>query len=101
MTRISQFRCPHCGNAYSKAGNTNKTRDGSASRRERKCERTSCSKGFVTYEVYAGDYAFLQAARKFMENYVGHHQVQAQTQVETEADQQDLPLSEMWKRKQG
>ena len=61
----TQFPCPSCGYAYATAKNTNKSRSGTAGRRQqRAC--LSCKQGFVTYEVTASDFAFLKAARKWI-----------------------------------
>lgn len=68
MSRISQFPCPRCGYAYSRATTTTKARSGVDTRRQRTCEKPTCGSGFVTYEIKADDYEFLQAARRFMEN---------------------------------
>lgn len=62
VSNTTQFACVNCGYAYTKASNTNPARSGGV-RRQRVCVK--CSKGFVTYEVTAGDYAVLQALRKW------------------------------------
>jgi transcriptional regulator NrdR family protein len=64
MSNTTQFPCPSCGYAYTTAKKTNKSRSGTAGRRQRVC--LQCSAGFVTYEILASDYAFLQAARKWI-----------------------------------
>lgn len=69
MSRTTQFPCPACGYAYSRATSTTKARSGVDVRRHRTCERSTCRAGFVTYEIKASDYEFLRAARRFMENH--------------------------------
>ena len=64
MSTTTQFPCPSCGNAYTKATNTNRSKNGQEARRQRTCLK--CKAGFVTYEVRACDYEFLQAARRFL-----------------------------------
>lgn len=60
----AQYPCKECGYAYTKTLGTNKSRSGTEARRRRIC--IQCKKGFVTYEISAADYQFLQAVRKWI-----------------------------------
>lgn len=92
MTRIAQFPCPRCGYAYSKAVSTTKARSGVDTRRQRTCEKPGCKTGFVTYEVAASDYEFLQAARRFME-----HTRNEPKDEEAEASAPRRAVSRVWR----
>lgn len=63
MNTYNAFTCIHCGYGQTKTNTTTKAKSGVDMRRSRSCP--SCSRGFVTYEVTAADYAILQALRKW------------------------------------
>lgn len=78
----AQFNCPSCGYAYTKVENTSKSNNNDGlTRRRRKCLK--CQFGFITYEVFAADYLFLQATRKWLKS----------QQTQTEAQNGELPGS--------
>lgn len=84
MSKTTQFPCPSCGYAYTEAKNTNRARSGTETRRQRTC--LHCKTGFVTYEIRASDYDFLQAARRFIANQSGSQPEAKETRrEETEA----------------
>ena len=64
MSLTSQYACPACNYAYTKATTTNRARSGVDTRRRRVC--LSCKTGFVTYEIGASDYALMQSMREWL-----------------------------------
>lgn len=64
MSNTTQFPCPSCGYVYTRTTETNRARSEIDTRRKRKCLK--CKSGFVTYEIRAADYNFLQSMRKWI-----------------------------------
>ena len=75
MSKTTQFPCPSCGYAYTKAVNSNRSRAGET-RRQRKCEQLTCGANFITYEVLAKDYNMLQSVRRFMKEQCDHSKIE-------------------------
>lgn len=64
MSLTTQYPCPACAYAYTKATKTNRARSGLDTRRRRVC--LSCKSGFITYEIGAADYAMMQSMRQWV-----------------------------------
>ena len=64
MSLTTQYPCPACSYAYTKATGTTRARSGVDTRRRRQCLK--CKAGFITYEISASDYSMMQTMRQWV-----------------------------------